>query len=179
VHEYVFGSSGMASSRFGVRVRPSVMYRARWQESCREQGGRDVAVGGPQIMVEDRFSRLSRRLGAHDRECPGLRERSCAGRSTWWESCGRCVSEIGLQKGVMYILCNPSRVHLIEKIANIQAVRRPRRSSSISCVRALFFFNLRSCVREESSGLDSNIGQCNLAGNEDIPVVGERLFGVE
>jgi hypothetical protein len=70
VHEYVFGSSGMASSRFGVRVRPSVMYRARWQESCREQGGRDVAVGGPQIMVEDRFSRLSRRLGAHDRVHP-------------------------------------------------------------------------------------------------------------
>jgi hypothetical protein len=84
------------------------------------------------------------------------RERFCAGRSTWWESCGRCVAEIGLQKGVMYIMCNLSRVHLIEKIANIQAVRRPGRSSSISCVRALFFFNLRSCVREESSGLDSN-----------------------
>jgi hypothetical protein len=69
VHEYVlvFGSSRMESSRFGVRVKPSVMYGARWQESCREQGGRDVAVGdfgggrdGPQIMVEDRFSRFSR-----------------------------------------------------------------------------------------------------------------------
>jgi hypothetical protein len=47
VHEYVlmFGSSRMASSRFDVRVKPSVMYGARWQESCREQGGRDVAVG--------------------------------------------------------------------------------------------------------------------------------------